>query len=482
MTEPDGIPAFALGRIPRITFGAGSFARVPEVVRCAWRAGPARDGRAVAGGVRAARDPPGWPGRRRRSSWQARSPILDEPSPAVVDGALVAHRGAAAEVVLGIGGGSVLDAAKAIAGLLRTGSSITDHLEGVGRATPLPRARGPARRGAHHGRHGLRGDPQRRDQRARPGRLEALLPRRAAGRRRRRRRPGPPRGRGPGADRRERHGCRDAAAGGLRVHEGRAGDRRAGARRAGGGPGRTARVARGPGWPGRAGRAIPDGLRGAPVGDLPRPCRPRRGPRACLAAGRPAADPARHRLRDDPRPGSRPRTWRPSRRGRRAHPRWRATRTLGRLLGGLSETTPDARARAAWSRSFDVGPRHSRSPACGAYGLDEAGIPAIVADARGSSMRTNPVVLTDEELDDGPARGALIVRASRPRATGPAQMRGRVVGSGQSSSEPAARVALAAAPTASRRIPSAKPPEDTRDGPWIRARPPRSRSRSPGPR
>ena len=67
--------------------------------------------------------------------------VTDEPSPAVVDSAVAANRGAAIDVVLGIGGGSVLDAAKAIAGLLRTGTSVTDHLEGVGPQLPYP---GPA--------------------------------------------------------------------------------------------------------------------------------------------------------------------------------------------------------------------------------------------------------------------------------------------------------------------------------------------------
>jgi alcohol dehydrogenase len=59
----------------------------------------------------------------------------------VVDGAVDANRDAAVEVVLGVGGGSVLDAAKAVAGLLRTGTSILDHLEGVGPQLPYP---GPA--------------------------------------------------------------------------------------------------------------------------------------------------------------------------------------------------------------------------------------------------------------------------------------------------------------------------------------------------
>jgi len=43
--------------------------------------------------------------------------------------------------VIGIGGGSVLDAAKAIAGLLPHGNSVMDHLEGVGPELPY---RGPA--------------------------------------------------------------------------------------------------------------------------------------------------------------------------------------------------------------------------------------------------------------------------------------------------------------------------------------------------
>jgi len=67
--------------------------------------------------------------------------VEGEPSPELIDDTVARFRTAEIEVVVGIGGGSALDAAKAIAGLLRTGTSILDHLEGVGRGVPYP---GPA--------------------------------------------------------------------------------------------------------------------------------------------------------------------------------------------------------------------------------------------------------------------------------------------------------------------------------------------------
>ncbi len=64
-----------------------------------------------------------------------------EPSPRLVDDVVAAHADSGVEVVLGIGGGSALDAAKAIAGLLRVGRSVMDYLEGVGPELPYE---GPA--------------------------------------------------------------------------------------------------------------------------------------------------------------------------------------------------------------------------------------------------------------------------------------------------------------------------------------------------
>ncbi len=59
--------------------------------------------------------------------------VSDEPSTQLIDGAVAEYKQLAVDVVIGIGGGSVLDAAKAIAGLLPFGNSVLDHLEGVGK-------------------------------------------------------------------------------------------------------------------------------------------------------------------------------------------------------------------------------------------------------------------------------------------------------------------------------------------------------------
>ena len=58
--------------------------------------------------------------------------VAAEPSPQLVDDAVVQFASADIDVVLGIGGGSALDAAKAIAGLLKIKRSVMDYLEGVG--------------------------------------------------------------------------------------------------------------------------------------------------------------------------------------------------------------------------------------------------------------------------------------------------------------------------------------------------------------
>jgi alcohol dehydrogenase class IV len=62
--------------------------------------------------------------------------IDGEPSPSVIDAVVTDCRDKAPEVVLAVGGGSVLDAGKAVAAMLKETDSVLDFLEGVGKRMP----------------------------------------------------------------------------------------------------------------------------------------------------------------------------------------------------------------------------------------------------------------------------------------------------------------------------------------------------------
>jgi alcohol dehydrogenase class IV len=387
---------FALGRLPRITFGPGTVARVPELV-----AAHGRRALLVTGA-------------RSLSASGRRTRLLDglvaagvevagelavegEPSPAVVDGAVDAWRGAEVDVVLGVGGGSVLDAAKAIAGLLRSGTRVTDHLEGVGTPIPYPGPAVPfvavpttagtgseAARNAVISERGPGGYKRSfRDERlvaadavvdpdllagadapriaangmdAVSQLLEAYVSVRAA----------------PITDALALDGLAAARDGLLAWHADPGGPNAPAAR---------ARMAYAALLSGiclaNAGLGAVHGL-ASPLGArYPVPHGAACG--ATLATVT-AANVAALEAREPASPAL----------GRYA--------TLGRLLTEAHAIADDAQARAAlverlraWSDALVV-------PGLRTWGVDESGIPAIVADARGSSMRTNPIVLTDEEL------------------------------------------------------------------------------------
>jgi alcohol dehydrogenase class IV len=133
------VAPFTVGRQPSIIFGAGTRARIPEIA--------ASFGRRLllVTGEKSLEASRHWAAladamAERKLVW-VRARVAGEPSPELVDGAVREHKDAAIDAVVGIGGGSALDAAKAIAGLLRTGRSAMDHLEDVGRGIPYE---GPA--------------------------------------------------------------------------------------------------------------------------------------------------------------------------------------------------------------------------------------------------------------------------------------------------------------------------------------------------
>lgn len=134
-----GLSTFSIARLPRIQFGAGTRTAVGD---CAAQYG--RRALLVTGGS-SLRAGPFWAELEQsfatagvaRESVQ----IADEPSPDQIDTAVRRFHAADIDVVVAIGGGSALDAGKAIAGLLRSGHSVLDHLEGVGPELPY---QGPA--------------------------------------------------------------------------------------------------------------------------------------------------------------------------------------------------------------------------------------------------------------------------------------------------------------------------------------------------
>lgn len=128
------IPAFSISRLPRIIFGRGVCTQLAELLESY--------GRRVLFviGARHLQSSSNWveiQAELRAAGFSLCVFEIDgEPSPELVDHAVRTFRAKQIDVVVGLGGGSVMDAAKAIAGLLKPGNSIMDYLEGVGPELP----------------------------------------------------------------------------------------------------------------------------------------------------------------------------------------------------------------------------------------------------------------------------------------------------------------------------------------------------------
>ena len=121
------IPAFDFFSVPRIVFGRGKLAALPDIIG---PLGPTvlvvHNGSAAATLDRVAaalkgRDVRLVPLRQR-----------GEPTVAEVDAGLAKARAESCTGVVGVGGGSAIDVAKALAGLLANGGSVLDYMEVMG--------------------------------------------------------------------------------------------------------------------------------------------------------------------------------------------------------------------------------------------------------------------------------------------------------------------------------------------------------------
>lgn len=124
------ISRFAFTRIPEIIFGAGTFTELPSLI-----ASKGRTVLLVTGSSSF-----------RRSSHYAylmkelgsrsvtvyESSVITEPSAPLVDMVAANYRAKGIDVVAGIGGGSVMDAAKAISAMLTVNDSVKEYIEGIG--------------------------------------------------------------------------------------------------------------------------------------------------------------------------------------------------------------------------------------------------------------------------------------------------------------------------------------------------------------
>lgn len=121
---------FSIARLPRIIFARQSIHQLPQIIR------QYGDSILLVFGAQSFENSEAYSRliaglNRQNIRWHSCN-VPGEPSPQLVDGIVAEYAGHQIDAVVGIGGGSALDAAKAIAGLLKVQRSVMDYLEGVG--------------------------------------------------------------------------------------------------------------------------------------------------------------------------------------------------------------------------------------------------------------------------------------------------------------------------------------------------------------
>ena len=124
------IAPFSFSRLPLILFGNGKIKDLPRLVRSFGASLMLVTGRSSFTGSHN--------GRELMESLSAKGIkyqhiIIDaEPTPEMIDGAVASARNDALDVIVAVGGGSVIDAGKAISAMIPLQEPVMDYLEGVG--------------------------------------------------------------------------------------------------------------------------------------------------------------------------------------------------------------------------------------------------------------------------------------------------------------------------------------------------------------
>ena len=130
----ESINALNITGLPKIYFGAGKFSELPEIISSL-----GRNALIIIGGESF----------KKSGRWNALAPKLnqaqikyravsvwDEPAKEVIDAIVSQFRRTPVDVVVAIGGGSVIDFGKAVSAMLASDGSVKDYLEDVGTKKP----------------------------------------------------------------------------------------------------------------------------------------------------------------------------------------------------------------------------------------------------------------------------------------------------------------------------------------------------------
>lgn len=128
------IPDFSFARTPAIVFGPGTLGRIHEVVA------PFGKHALIVTGSGSFSISDHWERMvaplKRNDVKTSHVSVTGEPSPDWVDDVVSQHRGLGIDCVVAIGGGSAMDAGKAVSAMLPCEGSVKDYLEGVGTGEP----------------------------------------------------------------------------------------------------------------------------------------------------------------------------------------------------------------------------------------------------------------------------------------------------------------------------------------------------------